>query len=208
MVLDKTYQRPFGPFLAYTDVSDPCFDGHLKQTCGLFRDLTHQRVLWCKFLRRFCRLHGVPPATYDLDRLSSLEIEAAVTRPYQFERRLSFDQGIRTYKSNILSLDTSFSDTAPGWDLSLDDVVETTALVRGGRFLVAVHDRHWLSCWDLWGTSPTTAARNSTEAKRVSKTKGVWKCPGRVLRILAQQSADDENTLVIAVYCQGDSDNV
>lgn len=123
------------------------------------------------------------------------------------------------YKSTLLSLDTSsFSTTTAGWDLSLDDVVETTALVRGGRFLVALHDRHWLSCWDLWGSaanpeSDSAKAEGEAEGRKEEgevrvqcESIGTWKCESRVLRILAQQSADDANTLVIAVYCQTEAD--
>lgn len=147
----------------------------------------------------FCNMHGIPPATYDLGRLSSIEIEAAVTRPYKFERRLSQDDGVRTFESSSLTLDTSFSTPAPGLDLSLDDVVETTALVRGGRYLIAVQNRHFLSCWDLW-------AHDGSKAK-VCPSVGIWNCPGRVLRILVQQSADDDNKLILAVYSQGESDD-
>lgn len=107
------------------------------------------------------------------------------------------EEGIRTYESNKLYLDTSFSDASTGWDLSLDDVVETTALVRGGRFLIAVHNRHWLSCWDLW----------ADERNGARPSIGIWRCPGRVLRILVQQSADQEDTLLLAVYSQGEVDD-
>lgn len=169
----------------------------VAQTCRLFKEVSEHRVLWCKFLRQFCTIHGVPPATYDLDRLTSAEIEHAVTRPYKFERRLSMDEGIRTYASNKLHLDTSFADGSSGWELSLDDVVETTALVRGGRFLIAVHNRHWLSCWDLW----------AHEGIGSCPSIGIWTCPGRVLRILVQQSADHEDTLLLAVYSQGEPDD-
>lgn len=100
-------------------------------------------------------MHGIPPATYDLDLLSPWDIEQAVLRPYRFERRLSVSDPIdyaqsRALRSTVLTLDTSFVETDPTSQLSLDDVVETTALVRGGRFLIASHEGRWLCCWDLW----------------------------------------------------------
>ncbi|KAF8316282.1 hypothetical protein DL93DRAFT_2077999 [Clavulina sp. PMI_390] len=179
----------------------------LRQTCRLFRDISYQRVLWCKFLRQSCRLHGVPPVTYTLSDMSSAEVEAAVTRPYQFEDRLSFDWGERAYTTNTIGLSTAqLNDNGdtnpPKWDASLDDVVETTTLVRGGRFLIGVHNETWLACWDLWGTSPTSVSGKSHEKRLVSEPLGIYPCKGKVTRIVTQQSANDDNELIIGVFYQ------
>jgi hypothetical protein len=109
-------------------------------------------------------------------------------------------------------LATDFVNTDPNSRLSLDDVVETTALVRGGRYLVASHEYHFLCCWDLWSdkNKSTDSATSDSCEQDHAFVRTTPTCPaiatfhaiGRILRVLVQQAADDENMLILAVFAQ------
>ncbi|KAH8828779.1 hypothetical protein DL96DRAFT_1595576 [Flagelloscypha sp. PMI_526] len=65
---------------------------HLRQTCTILRDLSHERIIWVHFFRLFIHTAQFPLAFFPTDNMSSAELEAAAKVPLRFLRNFAHDK--------------------------------------------------------------------------------------------------------------------
>ncbi|KAH8828781.1 hypothetical protein DL96DRAFT_1595581 [Flagelloscypha sp. PMI_526] len=64
----------------------------LRQTCTVFKDLSHERSIWVHFFRLFIHAAQFPLEFFSIDNMSSTELEAAATVPLRFLQNFAHDR--------------------------------------------------------------------------------------------------------------------
>jgi hypothetical protein len=119
------------------------------QCCKTLCAVTRHRHVWLQLLRRFCFIYRLFPPTFPFNKMTTSELEHAVTSPYQFT-------AILRRAANALDACNKLSPRVtrilycnpPGSPHPLPDI-SAIYLVPGGRFLLTSSTDFVMSLWDL-----------------------------------------------------------
>ncbi|KAF8332002.1 uncharacterized protein EI90DRAFT_3056224 [Cantharellus anzutake] len=163
---------------------------NLRLTCKYFEQLSRDRVVWLSLLRRQCFEEDVPLQQYELENMSSPELEVTCLRPHVFERMLT-RKGSLTFTEQILSFacptDHEFINE---WGKLELDMVWQYQVVPGDRYIVTLYLSGWLRVWD------TSAYDSDTEQYEIIASRKFSPCNSTMI---VQRSVESPSIITIVV---------